>query len=170
MKRKIYVCSDLNAIQNLNDSSVILCNDSNISLEKLRELDKCGVTVYTPFSDICCIKNLKIVKFNETVDIDGLTVYFPVCDDLVSALPIPNYVDLVVSSEAPISFDPPLERTYGMSYNEWCDILDVRSYLARVLTNIRAKHWVYGKYNQSLSGHFGDLLYRGIKTDELFEM
>ena len=78
-------------------------------------------------------------------------------------------VDFIISHEAPLSFSPIISRTKEMSAEVYGKVLDSRLYLNEVLKNMRTKYWIYGHYHNSFSGSYGDLIYRGLAINELFE-
>lgn len=80
---------------------------------------------------------------------------------------LPDNVDIVVSHEAPISFEPVVVRETE-DLKLWNDILDARNYLNYVLNNVRASWWIHGHYHNSSSGNYGDVKYRGLAIEELF--
>lgn len=80
----------------------------------------------------------------------------------------PNNVDIIISHEAPLSFDPVVVRESGLSEEIYNNILEDRHYLDTVLKEVVAKYWFHGHYHKSTSGNYGDLLYRGLDIDELY--
>ena len=82
---------------------------------------------------------------------------------------LPDNVDIVISHEAPISFEPVIVRKTE-DLDLWGKILSARRYLDYVLNNVRLDWWIHGHYHQSTSGSFGQVKYRGLDIDELFEI
>ena len=80
---------------------------------------------------------------------------------------LPDKVDIVVSHEAPISFEPVIVRETE-DLQLWEDILDARNYLNHVLNNVNVSWWIHGHYHKSSSGNYGDVKYRGLDIEELF--
>ena len=48
--------------------------------------------------------------------------------------------------------------------------IEDRTYLSKILNEIRAKYWFYGHFHDHYSGSFGNLMYRGLGIKELFEL
>ena len=82
---------------------------------------------------------------------------------------LPNIVDIIVSHEAPLSFEPVIVREVE-DENLWKDIIDSRRYLDHVLLNVRCNWWIHGHYHKSSSGSYKDVKYRGLSIEELFEI
>lgn len=80
---------------------------------------------------------------------------------------LPDKVDIIVSHEAPISFEPVIVRDTE-DLKLWNDILDARNYLNHVLNNVISSWWIHGHYHSSSSGNYGDTKYRGLSIEELF--
>lgn len=85
----------------------------------------------------------------------------------VSIKDLPNKVDIIISHEAPIDFEPVVIRKTE-DLDIWNSILEDRTYLGKVLKEVRARYWLHGHYHKSSSGSYGDLIYRGLAIDELF--
>lgn len=83
---------------------------------------------------------------------------------------LPVSVDIIVSHDAPLGFDPVPLRPEDVSFETWEKILACRRYLDHVQYEVRAKWWFYGHHHHSFSGHIGDLKYRGLGINELFEV
>lgn len=82
---------------------------------------------------------------------------------------LPTKVDLIISHSAPISFLPVYSRTEDISLEVWNDIVKERNYLEKIKDNIWFKYWFFGHYHKSVSGSFGDALYRCLDIMELYE-
>lgn len=82
---------------------------------------------------------------------------------------LPSRVDLVISHCAPISFLPVFSRTDNIELEVWRGILKERNYLEKIKNNLWFRYWFFGHYHQSVSGNFGDSLYRGLSIMELYE-
>lgn len=61
-------------------------------------------------------------------------------------------VDIVVSHEAPLSFDPPLVRADNVRDETWQKIVESRKYLDCVLHAIKPALWFYGHYHCHYEG------------------
>lgn len=64
----------------------------------------------------------------------------------------PECVDIVVSHEAPLSFDPPLVRADHVRDETWQKIVESRRYLDCVLHAIKPALWFYGHYHKHFEG------------------
>ena len=64
----------------------------------------------------------------------------------------PECVDIVVSHEAPLSFDPPLVRADYVRDETWQKIVESRKYLDCVLHAIKPALWFYGHYHCHYEG------------------
>lgn len=60
--------------------------------------------------------------------------------------------DIVVSHEAPLSFDPPLVRADNVRDETWQKIVESRKYLDCVLHAIKPALWFYGHYHKHFDG------------------
>ena len=91
--------------------------------------------------------------------------------EVIKKVPIselPDRVDIIVTHEAPISFEPIIVREMGDGLKLWEDILDSRQYLNQILQEVKADLWIHGHYHRSTSGSYGDLLYRGLDIHEIY--
>lgn len=91
--------------------------------------------------------------------------------EVIKKVPIselPDKVDIIVTHEAPISFEPIIVREMGDGLKLWEDILDSRQYLNQILQEVKADLWIHGHYHRSTSGSYGDLLYRGLDIHEIY--
>ena len=79
---------------------------------------------------------------------------------------LPDRVDIIVSHEAPLSFDPVIVRKLE-DLDLWNKIIESRKYLDYVLREVNCTRWYHGHYHKSSSGSFGDILYRGLNIDEI---
>ncbi len=84
--------------------------------------------------------------------------------------PHPIRVDIILSHEAPLAFEPVPIRPENCSNETWDKVLADRSYLDKVLYDVNARWWFYGHYHTSYSGHIGNLMYRCLPERELFEV
>lgn len=60
--------------------------------------------------------------------------------------------DILVSHEAPFSFDPPLVRTDHIRDETWLKIVEFRKYLDYVLPQVKPALWFYGHYHKHFEG------------------
>lgn len=80
---------------------------------------------------------------------------------------LPEKVDIIVSHEAPLSFDPVIVRKLE-DLELWRDVLDSRSYLNHVLGEVNTDWWIHGHYHKSTSGTYINTRYRGLGIEEIF--
>ncbi len=64
----------------------------------------------------------------------------------------PAAVDIVVSHEAPLSFEPPLVRADYVRDETWLKIVESRKYLDYVLQTVKPSLWFYGHYHSHFEG------------------
>lgn len=64
----------------------------------------------------------------------------------------PECVDIVVSHEAPLSFDPPLVRADHVHDETWQKIVESRKSLDCVLQTVKPALWFYGHYHKHFEG------------------
>lgn len=83
---------------------------------------------------------------------------------------LPIKVDIIVSHDAPLSFEPIPIRQEDVKFETWEKVLETRKYLDYILEEIKCSRWFYGHYHRSYSGHIGDMLYRCLGINELFEV
>lgn len=82
---------------------------------------------------------------------------------------LPEKVDIVVSHEAPLTFEPVVVRkTADNDLELWKDILKARKYLDYVLNNVNTCWWIHGHYHKSTSGNYAGVMYRGLAIEEIF--
>ncbi|WP_146196766.1 metallophosphoesterase [Fibrobacter succinogenes] len=60
--------------------------------------------------------------------------------------------DVVVSHEAPLSFEPPLVRADHMCDDTWLKIVESRKYLDFILSQVKPPLWFYGHYHSHYEG------------------
>ena len=82
---------------------------------------------------------------------------------------IPGRVDIVISHEAPLTFEPVISRQDDTPEEQYQKILEGRKFLDVVLKECRCDHWFYGHYHTHYSGAYGDTLYRGLGISEFYE-
>lgn len=82
---------------------------------------------------------------------------------------LPGKVDIVVSHQAPLTFEPVLLRTSDISDDIYEDILSERKYLDIVRSTCIPSQWFYGHHHKSFSGFQDSLSWRCLGIHELFE-
>lgn len=83
---------------------------------------------------------------------------------------LPNKIDIIVSHESPIQFEPVVMRNSDMNYETYLHICEDREYLGQVFLELHPKYWFYGHYHKTFSGSFGDTLYRGLDIEEFLQV
>ena len=78
-------------------------------------------------------------------------------------------VDLILSHEAPLSFDPVSVRFPETPSWQYQKILDSRKYLDEILKNITCSYWFYGHYHKHITGSFGNVLYKGLAELDFYD-
>ena len=91
-------------------------------------------------------------------------------EDVKRITEFPVKVDLIISHMAPISFSPVTMRDENMSAEIYEKCINSRSYLEKILDEVKCKYWFYGHYHKSYSGHIGEMMYRGLGIHELYEL
>lgn len=81
---------------------------------------------------------------------------------------LPPKVDIIISHEAPMDFEPVIIREGNFGANVLEGIREDRNYLSWLLRELRPSHWFHGHYHTSSSGDYLGCLYRGLDIDELF--
>lgn len=79
----------------------------------------------------------------------------------------PESVDIVVSHEAPLSFEPPLVRAGYVRDETWLKIVESRKYLDYVLQIVNPTLWFYGHYHCHYEGNFQNTLYQCLDIAEI---
>ncbi|SHI79511.1 metallophosphoesterase [Fibrobacter sp. UWP2] len=80
---------------------------------------------------------------------------------------LPTVVDIVVSHEAPLSFDPPLVQADYVRDETWLKIVESRKYLDYVLSQVKSSLWFYGHYHCHFEGSYQNTLYRCLDIAEM---
>jgi len=83
---------------------------------------------------------------------------------------LPKTVDIIVSHEAPLIFQPMCTRLNDTPVEQYEKIVESRKYLDSVLENVNVDKWIYGHYHNSYSGSYNKTIYRGLGIMELFEV
>ena len=82
---------------------------------------------------------------------------------------LPGHVDIIISHEAPLTFEPIITRFEETPEEQYQKILSGRKYLEIILKEVRCKEWYYGHYHQHYSGAYGEVLYKGLGINEFYE-
>lgn len=112
------------------------------------------------------------IEFNKTLKPKKPKVYWPE-EKIIQINEIeqtPHRIDIILSHDAPISFDPPLLRKSKMSNDLWNDILEIRNYLEKINKGIKPERWYYGHYHKSFSGSTGKTIWRGLDILEIVQI
>lgn len=80
---------------------------------------------------------------------------------------LPKFADIVVSHEAPLSFEPPLMRENHVREGTWEKVVESRRYLDFVLNTIKPSQWFYGHYHKYYEGNFQGTHYFGLDIAEM---
>ena len=81
---------------------------------------------------------------------------------------LPGKVDIIISHEAPLSFEPILTRFPETPEEQFLKIQEGRQYLDKVLREVTCSEWYYGHYHNYYSGSYGDVMYRGLGILEFY--
>lgn len=82
----------------------------------------------------------------------------------------PESVDIVVSHEAPLSFEPPLVRAGYVRDETWLKIIESRKCLDYVLQTVKPSLWFYGHYHCHYEGNDENTLYRCMDAMEMTQI
>lgn len=82
---------------------------------------------------------------------------------------LPGRVDIIVSHEAPLAFEPVASRFPETPEEQYEKILEGRRYLGTILQEVRCSDWFYGHYHTHYSGSYGEVMYRGLGIKEFYE-
>ena len=83
---------------------------------------------------------------------------------------LPEFVDIVVSHEAPLLFEPPLIREKHVRDDTWEKIIESRRYLDFVLEKVLPSQWLYGHYHNHYEGCFQGTHYHGLDIAEMVKV
>lgn len=82
---------------------------------------------------------------------------------------LPSKIDIVISHDSPLDFDPVVVKEGPMMTGEIIkNIIQDRSYLGWVLRQLHPVRWFHGHYHKSTSGDYLGCMYRGLAIDEIF--
>lgn len=82
---------------------------------------------------------------------------------------LPGRVDVIVSHEAPLAFEPVVTRFDDTPEEQYNKIIEGRTYLDTVLQEVTCKNWYYGHYHKYYFGSYGDIIYRGLGIMEFYQ-
>lgn len=83
---------------------------------------------------------------------------------------LPNRVDIIISHDCPLCFEPVITRESWMSDTIYEDALTERRYLNYVFQNVNCKYWFYGHYHTSLTSSLEGVVYKCLDIMELYEL
>ena len=81
---------------------------------------------------------------------------------------IPKRVDLIVSHECPLLFEPMPTRINDCPLWQYDKILSSREYLKDIALNVNTNYWFYGHYHKSMSGDFKGIRWRCLDIMEMY--
>ena len=81
---------------------------------------------------------------------------------------LPLKVDLILSHESPLVFDPIPSRPKLCPTYQYEKILETRRYLNTILDNVKTDSWFFGHYHTHLSGTYNEILWRGLDIMEFY--
>lgn len=82
---------------------------------------------------------------------------------------IPKRVDIIVSHECPILFDPIPTRQEECPLWQYSKILDARNYLKDIALEVNTNYWFFGHYHKSMSGDFEETKWRCLDIMEFYQ-
>ena len=85
----------------------------------------------------------------------------------LASIEIPEGIDIVVSHEAPLSFEPSLMQADHVRDETWLKIVESRKYLDYVLSQVKPTLWFYGHYHCHYEGNFQNTLYQCLDIAEM---
>ncbi|PBC73856.1 metallophosphoesterase family protein [Fibrobacter intestinalis] len=83
---------------------------------------------------------------------------------------IPKTTDIIVSHEAPLSFEPSLTREAHVRDDTWQKVVESRRYLDDVLKAVLPPRWFYGHYHCHFEGNFQGTHYRCLDIAEMTQI
>lgn len=131
------------------------------------------------FSRMQDLPRLKFLKDHKEININNFSVY-PIGGEVneegkwgiekIRVPKLPIKVDIILSSQSPISMKPHLERDSDMPYEYWKNILEERTYLNYVLQEVRSSYWYCGNSSEPCREEFGETIYRSLDKFEILEI
>lgn len=110
--------------------------------------------------------NDSLIKFGSSKRV-WWTDEVPSTGSVGSPTELPETADIVVSHEAPLSFEPPLMRADHVRDETWLKIVESRKYLDYVLQTVKPTLWFYGHYHCHFEGSYQNTLYRCLDIAEM---
>lgn len=140
-------------------------------LEDHKQIEICGKSIY-PIGGATSIDRLDRIKQNAEWEKRGSAkkCYWAGESVVKKKDNLPVKVDILLSHEAPLTFEPVLVRNQGENLNIYEDILSDRKYLDYVLGEINIGKWFFGHYHKSYTGFIGEMMYRCLSESELCEV
>lgn len=83
---------------------------------------------------------------------------------------IPKRVDLIISHEAPLLFEPIPMRMADCPLWQYDKILKTREYLKDIAIGVNCNYWFYGHYHKSMSGDFEETRWRCLGEMEFYQV
>ena len=80
---------------------------------------------------------------------------------------LPENANIIVSHEAPLSFEPEPQREPHIRESTWQQVLETRRYLDFVLKKVKPPLWFYGHYHNHYEGFVNGTTYRGLDIGEI---
>ena len=111
------------------------------------------------------MQNNSLIRFGSSK-----RIWWP--DEAPSKAPenLPETVDIIVSHEAPLSFEPPLMRETHVHDDTRQKVVESRRYLDFVLNTVRPSRWFYGHYHKHYEGHFQGTHYLCLDIAEMTQV
>ena len=82
---------------------------------------------------------------------------------------LPGRVDIILSHDAPLAFEPVTTRFSETPEWQYEKIVKGREYLSQVLQETTTDYWYYGHYHKHYSGSWGNVLYKGLGIQEFYQ-
>lgn len=83
---------------------------------------------------------------------------------------LPTHIDIMLSHDSPTFFEPPLIRNDEIDYDTYEQMKEGRRYLSSLLEESTISFWFFGHYHESMSGVYGECMWRCLKPLELFNV
>lgn len=158
---------DLYFIRGNHDNPDYFNGDQIINLPRFKTISDYSILL-TDFGNILCIGGATSIDKELRVPFEswweGERPLKKNMDEL------PRNINIILSHEGPIEFDPVVYRNEQMSLETYQMIIKDRSYLGTVLKELSPKHWLFGHYHKNLSGSWGDTLWHCLGITELYEI
>lgn len=83
---------------------------------------------------------------------------------------LPYYSDIIISHDAPISFEPVCIRPENLAFDIWENVLSDRKYLEEIKDRIVTERWFFGHHHKPYSGTIGGVSYRCLGISEIYQL